>query len=422
MWVRKRIDIGWLDLAFAVRGSIAGGAAESAKADVENHWSGDWLACFSVRTSLDLFLQAANYERGSEVLVSAVTIADMVGIIEEHGLVAVPIDVQTDDMSVSIDSLKPAITDKTRLVLVAHLFGTIADLTPVIETAHEAGLLVFEDCAQAFDGDRYQGHPLSDVVAFSFGPIKSATALGGALVRINDEDLRTRMRAIEAKYPVQRRWVFLKRVFKYGVLKLLGTRTAFRLLVLGCGLFGRRLDDVLSQSVRNFAGGSLFTRLRQRPSVPLLRLMERRLKQFDMVRHDRRCQSGQLVLQKLGPLIHCPGGRAARHSFWVFVVESPQSAILVSALRTAGFDATTVSQLRVLMPGSSLREIPVAAEAMVPRMIFLPYYPEMPDAELIRMADVIRHFVASDSNSSSSIHAHEHSDTAATGETASHAR
>ena len=86
--MRKRIDIGWLDLAFAVRGSIAGGAAESAKADVENHWSGDWLACFSVRTSLDLFLQAANYERGSEVLVSAVTIADMVGIIEEHGLVA----------------------------------------------------------------------------------------------------------------------------------------------------------------------------------------------------------------------------------------------------------------------------------------------------------------------------------------------
>ena len=128
------------------------------------------------------------------------------------------------------------------------------------------------------------------------------------------------------------------------------------------------------------------------------------------------------MLQELDQVISCPGAHADRHSYWVFVAESSRPAILVSALRTAGFDATTAGQLRVLMPGSGLREIPTAAETLVPRMIFLPYYPEMPDAELVRMADVIRHFAASDSNRSNSIHAHGRSDTIATGETASHAR
>eukprot|EP00961_Rhodomonas_salina_P101196 1361985-Rhodomonas_salina.1 len=47
---------------------------------------------------------------------------------------------------------------------------------PVIEFAQAHNLLVIEDCAEAFDGLRYKGHPKSDVVLFSFGPIKFATA------------------------------------------------------------------------------------------------------------------------------------------------------------------------------------------------------------------------------------------------------
>ena len=60
-------------------------------------------------------------------------------------------------------------------------------LQPFAEKAQEHGLLLWEDCAQAFDG-RYAGHPEADAVMFSFGPIKTATALGGVIVALAGPD------------------------------------------------------------------------------------------------------------------------------------------------------------------------------------------------------------------------------------------
>ncbi|HCK72012.1 MAG TPA: aminotransferase DegT, partial [Planctomycetaceae bacterium] len=48
--------------------------------------------CLSVRTGFDLLFQALNLPAGSEVLVSALTIDGMLRVIEEHDLVAVPVD------------------------------------------------------------------------------------------------------------------------------------------------------------------------------------------------------------------------------------------------------------------------------------------------------------------------------------------
>ena len=72
-----------------------------------------------------------------------------------------------------------------KVLIVAHLFGCRLQFDHLVDAAHEAGLIVVEDCAQAFNGRGYPGHPKSDVVMFSFGPLKNATALGGALVRVH---------------------------------------------------------------------------------------------------------------------------------------------------------------------------------------------------------------------------------------------
>jgi dTDP-4-amino-4,6-dideoxygalactose transaminase len=50
-------------------------------------------------------------------------------------------------------------------------------------------LLVVEDCAQAYCGTEFDGHPDADVAIFSFGPIKTATASGGGLLRVRDGEL-----------------------------------------------------------------------------------------------------------------------------------------------------------------------------------------------------------------------------------------
>src|SRR5436853_2294655 len=110
MWVRKRLDIRWSHFGSALRDCLTCWDRATLADDLEDFWSAhdDAFACLSVRTGFDLWLSALGLPRGSEVLVSAITIRDMVRIIEAHGLVAVPVDVNPEDLSVEIASLKRA--------------------------------------------------------------------------------------------------------------------------------------------------------------------------------------------------------------------------------------------------------------------------------------------------------------------------
>nr|MBC8288684.1 DegT/DnrJ/EryC1/StrS family aminotransferase [Planctomycetota bacterium] len=123
MWVRKRIDIGWIDLMSARFNSVLPGSRSAASDAAEAAWSTDGraFACLSVRSGLDLLLKALDLPPGSEVLVSALTIPDMVRIVEHHGLVAVPIDLHDEDVSPRVELLEKLVTDKTKAILAAQL-------------------------------------------------------------------------------------------------------------------------------------------------------------------------------------------------------------------------------------------------------------------------------------------------------------
>src|SRR5690348_8807265 len=120
MWVRKRLDIRWSHLGSALRDCLTCWDRHTLAEDLEDHWSAqeNALASLSVRTGFDLWLEALQLPKGSEVLVSAITIRDMVRIIEAHGLVAVPVDLNPEDLSVDLESLERAIGPRTRAILV----------------------------------------------------------------------------------------------------------------------------------------------------------------------------------------------------------------------------------------------------------------------------------------------------------------
>lgn len=177
----KLFDIRMTEVLFGItRGFCSLGAKEqewyAAKA-----WGGGSfnLPSLSVRSGFDALLTALNLEEGSEVLVSAITIKDMGRILADHGLIPVPVDIDMVRLELDLGSLAAAITKNTRAILVAHLFGSLMKMDDIIAFAKKYKLLVIEDCAQAFMGSRYRGHSGSDVCMFSFGPIKTATALGG---------------------------------------------------------------------------------------------------------------------------------------------------------------------------------------------------------------------------------------------------
>jgi perosamine synthetase len=308
-------------------------------------------------------------------------------------LVAVPMDVDPTDMSPSFKDIDRAITSRTKAMLIAHLFGTRLPLQPFAEKAQERGLLLWEDCAQAFDG-RYAGHPEADAVMFSFGPIKTATALGGGLLRVRDRELLTRMRSAQETWSVQETWplsnsrAFVSRVARYAVLKFLSGRIAFRVFLAILKLLGRDPDRVLNSAVRNFPGDELIAQLRHRSPTAMLRLLARRLRTFRTDRLDRQARLGRRLANRLALVVECPGVAAAEHSFWVFPVCVRNSAPILTAVRAAGFDASAGSQLRAVPTADGSLSTPNAARITI-EAVFLPLYPELTEPAVDRLADIL---------------------------------
>src|SRR3546814_8093435 len=141
MWPRTQLKVGWGDLAFGLWTSLRKPDREVLVRRIEARWSpaGEALTCFSVRSGFDLTLQALALPPGSEILFSALNIKGMIRIVEKHGLVPVPVDLDLERMAPRLDLIERAIGPNTRAIVVAHLFGARLDLAPVIELAHRKG-------------------------------------------------------------------------------------------------------------------------------------------------------------------------------------------------------------------------------------------------------------------------------------------
>jgi perosamine synthetase len=397
MLPRMRFDIGWSDIFYGMASCLTPRNRQALEQQVATRWSsrGDAMACLSVRSGFDLLLAALNLPRDSEILVSALTIKDMVRIIEEHHLVAVPLDVDVKRLMPTPESIRAAITPRTRAILVAHLFGTRVDLQPLVAVAREHGLVIIEDCAQAYVGPQFTGSEGVDVSMFSFGPIKTASALSGALLRVRDPKVLVDMRARQATYRVQDRWFFFRRLWKYGLLKIGSASLMYDLLIRIWRMRGIDHDALVSSFVRSFPGPDFFVRIRRQPSAPLLALLERRLKRFDAASLAQRTAQGQRMAKLLDGLVELPGAEADSHSYWVFpfVTEDPQP--IIEALWREGFDATQGHSLIVVEPPADRPELePHAAREARAKMISLPWFAHLPSRVVEQMAHIVRRELA----------------------------
>ncbi len=394
MWPRKQLDIGWADLVFGLFRAVSSRARPSAESVVGRGWvpAEESIVSLSVRTGWDLLLSALDLPRGSEVITSAVTIPDMVRIIEQHGLVPVPVDVDARKLQPSIEHLERSITPRTRAILVAHLFGTHIDMGPIIELAKQHDLIVVEDCAQAFVGSQYAGHPDSTCALFSFGPIKTATALGGAIVRVRDAELRSRMIELQNAYPVQSRWSYAKRLGKYATFRILGKPFNYGLLVRTLGMLGIDYDRALGNAAHSFGANDFFLQIRRQPSTPLLRMLQRRITTFDrrgVARLRQRTMRGDQLSQAIaaGMVV---GDANSSHTYWVAPVRVTNRDPVINALRAAGFDATARSSL-IVVPAPD--GAPLDDSSLAPWLaetIFLPGGEEMPDESWERLIAILQ--------------------------------
>src|SRR6202521_157182 len=326
---RHRIDIRLRHFAYALSACVWARDPEAIGARLVGAWSpsGQGLACRSVRSGFHLLLDALGLNAGDEVLVSAVTHPDMVRILEAHGLVPVPVDLDIATLAPRLDVAERLMTRRTRAFLVAHLFGGRFDMAPTVAFAKQYRLLLWEDCAQAFTGPGDTGDPSADASMYSFGALKTCTALGGALLRIQDRALLERMRIAQGAWRRQSR-----RAYTVNVLKFFAFFVATRPLPYGllARALGHDFDRCVNSSVRAFRPRPLLPQLEVQPSAPLLTTLGFRLRTFDDARLRRRAAAGEWLGARLPSHVKRPGYRMEARTHWLLPVVSSQPDDLIS--------------------------------------------------------------------------------------------
>lgn len=142
--------------------------------------------------ALELALYALGIQPGDEVIVPSRTFVASASCVAMRGATPVFADVHRESQNITAESIRRALTPRTKSIIVVHLAGWPCDMVPILAVAHQHGLKVIEDCAQA-QGATYKNKPvgsIGDVAAFSFCQDKIMTTCGeGGMLTTNDHSL-----------------------------------------------------------------------------------------------------------------------------------------------------------------------------------------------------------------------------------------
>jgi len=146
--------------------------------------------------ALDIALKALNIADGDEVIVTSRTFIASISSIVNAGAVPVFADVDLSSQNITPESIRPALSDKTKAIVCVHLAGWPCDMDEIMAIANEYGLYVVEDCAQAH-GAQYKGKSVGSIGhigCWSFCQDKIMTTGGeGGMVTTNDKSLWRKM-------------------------------------------------------------------------------------------------------------------------------------------------------------------------------------------------------------------------------------
>lgn len=156
------------------------------------------VAVNSGTAGLHLGLLAAGVGPGDEVIVPSFTFAATANSVALTGATPVFADIEPETFTLSVDSVRASMTERTRGIMPVHLYGQPALMDELGELAEERGVSLFEDAAQAH-GARIGEKPVGTFGAFgmfSLYPTKNMTSGEGGMVSLADDELARRVRLL----------------------------------------------------------------------------------------------------------------------------------------------------------------------------------------------------------------------------------
>ena len=309
--------------------------------------------------ALIISLMAAGLGPGDEVITSPYSFFATVGSIVRVGATPVFVDVDPDTYNIDASVISEKLTERTRCILPVHLYGQLAEMTPIMTIAEKHELIVIEDAAQAI-GAEHKGQragEFGELGCFSFFPSKNLGGFGdGGIVTTSSERLAETMRSLRAHGAKQKYYH-----------KLVGGN--FRL-------------DALQAAVVVVKLGHLDTWTAQR--------------QANAARYDNLLESAGLVA---GDLVRSPVRRTDRHIYNQYVIRVSRRDELRYFLKQNGISTEVYYPVPLHLQecfqslGHCQGDFP-HSESAAQETLALPIYPELTDSMAEYVIEKIVEFFA----------------------------
>jgi len=153
------------------------------------------VACTSGSAAIHAAIAAIDPEPGDEIITTSITDMGALTPILYQGAIPVFADVDASTGNVTATTIADRITDRTKAIVVTHLFGSPCDMTAIMTVADKRGIPVIEDCAQAFLAE-HRGKKVGTfgkIGCFSLQQGKHITTGEGGLVTTADAALARRL-------------------------------------------------------------------------------------------------------------------------------------------------------------------------------------------------------------------------------------
>lgn len=319
--------------------------------------------------ALLLALMVIGIKPGDEVITTAYTFFATAGAIARLGATPVFIDINPHTYNIDPNQIEDRINSHTRAIIPVHLYGQIAEMSPIMELAHKHRLIVIEDAAQAI-GAEYHGQragSIGHMGCFSFFPSKNLGAFGdGGMVTTNDPVLDEKLRLF-------RNHGYKPKYFN----AVVGGN--FRLDAIQAAVLRVKLTHLNDWTAKRQHNARIYRRFFADAGIVV------ELNEF------KQGQQGVVLPQKT------PSGR---HIYNQFVIRSPQRDALKQHLENHQI-ATEIYYPQPLHLqecftelGHKRGDLP-CSEAAAVETLALPIYPELTEVELNRVVECIADYLRS---------------------------
>lgn len=340
------------------------------------------MGCASGTSALVLALRACGVKAGDEVITTPFTFFATAEAVATIGAIPVFVDICSDNYNIDPQKVENAVTDKTKAILPVHIFGAPCDMDSIMKIAHHHRLKVIEDCAQAI-GSEYQGKKsgtIGHIGCFSFYPTKNLGGCGdGGMVVTDDDDLYTILQALH----------------EHGA----GINGAKALAILGGGGTDLELTEEVTEMYNPYKYYNYLIGYNDRLDALQAAALTVKLRHLDEF-NQKRARIAEAYLNGLTSAVGLPRYSPDTRPCWhQFVIRTKHKQELCRYLRekeigSGTFYPVPLHRQKAFNDGIYHNDeisLP-AAELLASESVCLPIFPEMTDAEVHYVIDMVNQF------------------------------